>query len=249
MIAGQPDHDVQGTVTDGRCPLKAVAGRARPGMGSAVRPVRDRLRHLPAVLLFLVGSVLAPRVASPSTVAEQRARLPPPAKCTDKIAGLWKSHDYRPDRQMWTEFTIEVRRVEGSDTALVGTITNHTWDGTEADVQPGPCDAMTLRTVISMDAQGSVEGDTLFFGGVGKWRLDRQICGSFNYGYNLDNFTGVVDHTIEEFQSVNNDGGMSINEPTVFRRVRCFDQPTQPSKAVPRPSFQPPARGGCACGH
>lgn len=212
-----------------------------------MRPVRDRLRHLPAALLFVAGSMLAPRVAAPSTVAEQRARLPPPARCTDTIAGVWKSHDYRTDRGMWTEFTLEVRRVEGSETALVGTITNHTWDGDETDVQPGPCRVDQLRTVVSMDGQGSVEGDSLFFGGVGAWRLDREVCGNFTYGYNLDNFTGVVDHTIEEFQSVNNDGGMSVNEPTVFRRVRCFDSSVS-SKPVARPPFQPPRAGGCGCG-
>ena len=213
-----------------------------------MRPARDRFRHLPAALLFVAGSMLPPRLAAPSTVAEQRARLPPPAKCTDPIAGVWKSHDYRTDRRMWTEFTIEIRRVADDETALAGTITNHTWDGTEADVQPGPCGIDQLRTVISMDAQGRVEGDDLSFGGVGKWRLDRQVCGDFDYGYNLDHFTGVVDHQIEEFQSVNNDGGVSVNEPTVFRRVRCFDSPVATANPVARPPFQPPRASGCGCG-
>jgi hypothetical protein len=95
-----------------------------------------------------------------------------------------------------------------------------------------------------MDGEGELDGMNLRFGGVGQWRLDETLCGSFNFGYNLDNFSGVIDPAIQEFQSVNNDGGESINEPTVFRRIQCFDSPISATRVDP-PPFEPPR--GCGC--
>ena len=39
--------------------------------------------------------------------------------------------------------------------------------------------------------------------------------------YNLDDFSGEINAAIQEFQSVNNDGGRDRDEPYVFRRVQC----------------------------
>ena len=68
------------------------------------------------------------------------------------------------------------------------------------------------------------------------------ICGSsIGFGYNLDNFTGTIDPEIQEFQSVNNDGGISVNEPNVFRRIRCFEGPAPTDDVEPPPFQRPPA--------
>jgi hypothetical protein len=184
-------------------------------------------------------------------VEEQRARLPPPATCQDPVEGIWKSHDYDPRWGDWTVFTLEVRRVAGSESELEGTILNDTWYGPAEQTEPGPCQG-NLRFKISMDAKGTVVEGTIAFGGVGQWRLDEVVCGSWDGGYNLDNFTGTIDPEIQEFQSVNNDGGRAVNAPTVFRRIKCFDDgvPDEPHIEVAPPPFYVPREqpaAGCGC--
>lgn len=214
---------------------------------SSRRPWSDRLRLGPVVLLFLGFTLTIPRdgQGGGGSVAEQRARLPPPAKCTDPVAGVWKSHSFHPYRDTWTEFSLSIRRSPDDPTRLVGDIKNHSWEGTKDDVQPPVCTGANYwRAIVSMDGEGEIDGMNLRFGGVGQWRLDQTLCGRFDFDYNLDNFSGVIDPEIQEFQSVNNDGGVSINEPTVFRRIQCFDSPVA-SKHVDPPPFEPPK--GCSC--
>lgn len=194
---------------------------------------------------------MCPRGGTAGTVEEQRARLPPPAKCQDPVEGIWKSHDYDPRWGDWTVFTLDVNRIEGSETELTGKITNDTWYGDDKQSEPGPCQG-NLRFIIEMDAKGSVVDGQIKFGGVGQWRLNEVVCGYWDGGYNLDQFTGTIDAAIQEFQSVNNDGGRAVNDPTVFRRVKCFDdgsEPDEPSVAVAPPPFYLPeeAGGGCGC--
>ena len=206
----------------------------------------DRLRLAPVLGLFIVFSLTIPRTSvGGGTVAEQRARLPPPAKCTDPVAGVWKSHTYHPDRSTWSEFSLSIRRSPDAPNRLVGDIKNDSWEGTEDKVNPPPCDQIPWRAVVSMDAEGEINGMDLRFGGVGQWRLDETICGVFAFSYNLDNFSGTIDPELQEFQSVNNDGGVSVNEPTVFRRIQCFDSPVS-SQPVDPPPFEPPRGCGCA---
>ncbi len=193
---------------------------------------------------------MCPRGAPAGTVAEQRARLPPPATCQDPVEGIWKSHDYDPRWGDWTVFTLEVHRVEGSESELKGTILNDTWYGPADQTEPGPC-LGNLRFKVSMDANGSVVDGQIAFGGVGEWRMDEVVCGSWNGGYNLDNFTGTIDPDIQEFQSINNDGGRAVNAPTVFRRIKCFDEggSDEPHIEVAPPPFYLPQeeRAGCGC--
>jgi hypothetical protein len=200
-----------------------------------------------ATLLTLVALLVLPKLA-PGTVEEQRERLPPAVVCEDPVEGLWKSHSYDPAYGDWTEFYLEIRRVEPGEPALEGTILNHTWVGAPSEEQPGPCRGR-LRYRVSMDARGTEENGAVFFGGIGDWRLDEVLCGSFRGGYNLDNFSGQIDPAIQEFQSVNNDGGRAVNEPTVFRRIRCFEPPppTEISVAPPPlfPGQEEASGGGC----
>jgi hypothetical protein len=202
-----------------------------------------------SLLLFAFAGGLAPCEA-PATVEEQRARLPPPADCKDPVAGVWKSHSWDDRHLDWTIFTLEIHRVKDSETELEGTITNHTWLGTKEESQPGTCKGL-LRYLVSMDAKGSVVNGEIAFGGIGEWRLDEVLCGEWNLGYNLDNFSGTIDPNILEFQSVNNDGGRAVNDPTVFRRVACLDgddpEAEGPRVVVPPPPFYPPSEEGGGC--
>ncbi len=81
------------------------------------------------------------------------------------------------------------------------------------------------------------------------WRPEQSFCGPMLRAgqYNLDHFSGTIDPTLQEFQSVNNDGGRSVNDPTVFRRVRCLEQPPVARLSVAPPPFAPPRRAaGCS---
>ncbi|MCX4245517.1 hypothetical protein [Paraliomyxa miuraensis] len=214
------------------------------------RPRCTRLQSalgLGALAAFVLMAA-APRRAPAGTVAEQRARLPPPVQCEQSIEGIWKSHDYRADRREWTIFTLEVHRVDGTD-ALRGTIHNQTWYADADQSEPGPCIG-ELHRKISMDAVGFVRGEQIEFGGVGQWRLDEVICGDSELGYNLDVFTGPIDAELLEFQAVNNDGGVAVDEPTVFRRIGCLPalEADDPRVVVTPPAFYPPEEsqaGGC----
>jgi hypothetical protein len=189
---------------------------------------------------------------APATIAEQRARLPPAAECEGEIvAGVWRSHKYNERYGDWTIFTLNIRRSPNDPTQLVGTIVNHEWyAGPEAE-EPPPCTAYSgVEWIVSMDAQGTVTNDThIQFGGVGQWRLDDVVCRGGPGGYNLDHFSGDIDASILEFQSVNNDGGRAVNDPMVFRRVRCppEEHAQAPSVNTRPPSFYPNLGGG-GCG-
>lgn len=201
----------------------------------------------------LVAGMLLWSSAAPGTVAEQRARLPPPATCEqDDIEGVWKSHQYDPRHGDWTEFTLEIRRVADKPGELLGKIFNHSWDGPPTEEQPGPCKG-AQRYRVSMEAVGTFDeanGRILFR--ATRWKLDEVVCGALSggWGYNLDRFTGTVEPERQEFQSVNNDGGRAVNDPTVFRRVRCLDDPAEPPPSI---DIEPPAifpkrrAGGCSC--
>jgi hypothetical protein len=201
------------------------------------------------VAIVAALAVLFYPLVAPASIQEQRERLPPPAEgCTDPVAGVWKSHAYDPRYGDWTIFLLNVRRKEGSETELVGTIVNHSWDASPTDQEPPPCSSGRGEWVVSMDAHGTIDAEgRIFFGGQGQWRLDRVVCNWGPGGYNLDNFTGLIDPALQEFQSVNNDGGRAVNEPTVFRRISCFDPSEQNPRVVSTPPpFYPSTRGGCS---
>ena len=204
-----------------------------------------------AVVLLVASLFLLPGRA-PGTVAEQRARLPPPAKCEDnEVEGIWKSHAYNKRYREWTEFTLEIREVDGKKGQLVGRVLNHSWRGTPKQEQPGPC-RWLLRYRVSMPGKGTYKNHRVSFYGT-SWKMDELVCGSrLGFHYNLDHFTGEIDFERQEFQSVNNDGGRAINEPTVFRRIKCFDKsekPPDPSITIRPPPLFPEKQsvGGCGC--
>jgi hypothetical protein len=195
----------------------------------------------------LCGAILLVPVVATATIEEQRRRLPPPAECEDPIEGVWKSHKYNPQFGDWEVFTLVIIRVAGSPNELEGSLTNHSWSGGPRDEEPPVC-GIGMEWIVAMDGRGTVTDDLqLRFGGVGQWRLDRIICNRGPGGYNLDQFSGRVDPTIHEFQSVNNDGGRAVNIPTVFRRIRCNSPGSSQSpdvETVPPPFY--PERRGCS---
>ena len=223
-----------------------MVGSGRPGARCYPRRVRRPAWFGPSLLIALsVGLTLVPGRGQ-ATVAEQRARLPPPAACKDPVAGVWQSHSYNEMYREWGRFTLTVRRVEGSETALEGEIVNESWYGPETESVRGPC-LGRLQYLVSMPAVGSYVGDTVEFHGT-DWKMEEELCAvTDSFGYNLDRFSGLIDHDIQEFQSVNNDGGRYINVPTVFRRVSCDDQeaPEPRVSMAPPPLFPPEQERGC----
>lgn len=207
------------------------------------------LRRAPirlALAASFLALVLIP-AAAPGTVTEQRRRLPPPAECESEIEGKWKAHQFDARFAVWHVFELEVHGVEGDKEQLTGTIKVRVWRGQAADEEPGPCRGQTHYTA-TMTAKGTHKNGEIHFWGT-KFKLDEVLCGRYG-SYNLDHFSGTVDKELQEFQSVNNDGGNAVNSPTVFRRIGCFDEddPEPTIKITPPPLFPESTRSsGCSC--
>src|SRR5512136_229718 len=85
----------------------------RERTGERQRRLRPRLLALGMVLAALLFSR-----AAGATVAEQRARLPPPAECEDPVEGIWRAHQFAVARNEWYIFTLEVHRVKPGSSEL-----------------------------------------------------------------------------------------------------------------------------------
>jgi hypothetical protein len=209
-------------------------------------PTPSSPRRSRTVLALLAGGMtavilLVPRDV-PASIQEQRARLPPPADCPDPVEGYWKAHYYQQQYGHWYVRTLEIHR---KDKELTGKIIAHYWDGSPTDVNPPPCKpGLTMEQVINMPARGTFEDGNIDFGGT-SWTAEPPICSKGTVGYNPDRFTGKLDPKLHEFISVNNDGGIAVNEPNVFRRIRCLEAPPPSGTAgekVQPPPFEPPKR-------
>jgi hypothetical protein len=212
--------------------------------------MRRRSRSLLVPLAAaMIAVTLWPR-GSAATVEEQRARLPPPAKCQDPVEGIWMALKHEPSYvpQEWYHFTLEIRRAAPGSPELTGTIVSHFWTGGAKDEKPPPCKG-GYEHIIKMPSKGKSDGVEVQFAGT-SWERERTVCGQPS-GYNIDRLSGRIDPAIQEFQSVNNDGGRAVNDPMVFRRIRCFDPPEPkyvPPIGIRAPAFEPPARTGCSGG-
>lgn len=207
---------------------------------------RTRRRILHGGLVAAMSAVILWPALAPATIEEQRARLPPPpppGQCQNPIEGVWKSLRWYPGNAAWYSFVLEIHQ---QGTRLVGQIDAYSWDSPPNQPEPPPCRPGLDHWVVTETAVGTVEGTRIHFGGT-RWAVRQSICGNRPWAYNLDHFTGVIDTAIQEFQSVNNDGGAQIDEPTVFRRIRCFEPESQPHPYVAPPSFQPPSRNRFGC--
>jgi hypothetical protein len=199
------------------------------------RPRRARWALGAGGLVALVAFFIFPQPA-PATIQEQRERLPPPAECSDEVAGIWKSHQYDPLYNDWYIFTLDINRVDGDPNRLTGTIQAHSWDGGPEDEEPPPCRPGHFHWTVRMTAEGELDGMNVVFRGL-TWAPENAYCGQAPGpgSYNVDRFHGTIDAAIQEFQSVNNDGGRAVNVPTVFRRISCHE----PDAAPPSPHVNP----------
>ncbi len=201
-------------------------------------PVNRRLLPPAVALCFLT-------VLTAGTVAEQRARLPPPADCSDPVTGVWKSHDFFERRMQWYETWLYIDRVEGSDTQLTGHMEVQMWAGGRDLEQPPSCDETSVRYRVRQPAQGRIDDTMHVDFDATSWEVEAVICGEMR-SYNPDRFSGTIVPELNEFQSLNNDGGMAVNFPSVFRRIRCSNEPEAPADPPRKPPpFQPPS-SGCA---
>jgi hypothetical protein len=210
-------------------------------------------RALRAAALGMMAGVILFAANAPASIEEQRARLPPPARCDDPIEGEWRGKKYETPYGNWFAVTLEVRRAAPGSNLLTGRILARLWYATARDVEPPPCSRAILRDYeVEMPAQGVAEGHAIRFG-ASSYRIRAVHCGRVE-NYNPDNFSGVIDPAIQEFQSVNNDGGRAVNDPMVFRRVRCFEPGGRGPRAdtpavIVTPPFMPPRRArGCSPG-
>lgn len=202
------------------------------------------MRRRRIVLASLSSAVLLCPALLPATVEEQRARLPPPARCEDPVEGIWRAQRYYPDFQDWGVFTLRIRRVAPGGAQLVGAVETEYWNGGQGYTSAPPCLPGIRHFYVDQDARGRFEHGVVDVQSFNV-RLRSNVCpGSFG-AYNADHFTGRLDPALQEFQAVNNDGGRDINEPTVFRRIGCFDPAPAPHPYVAPPNLQPPrsARG------
>jgi hypothetical protein len=198
-------------------------------------------------MALAAGALLLLPALAPATIEEQRARLPPPAPpgtCQNPIEGVWRSLRWYPGNQAWYSFVLELRQ---RGTALEGRIEAISWDTPPNRPEPGPCRAGLEHFSVVQPARGTVDGLRIDFAATA-WSVGSVFCGSRPWAYNLDHFRGVIDPRLQEFQSVNNDGGLQIDEPTVFRRVRCFEPEAVPHPYVAPPAFAPRPRRRFGCG-
>ena len=205
-------------------------------------PCRTRRRATLTAAALVVSSLFVAPGIMWGTIEEQRARLPPPADCADPVDGVWLGIEDDAARNNWYEFTLVIHRPDPRKSELVGEVVSHAWSGGKEVKEPPPCAPGRFEHMVHMPADGTVTGNRLYFGGKSV-KTDDVLCGS-QLPYYPDKFTGTVDTQIEEFQSTNNDGTVLVNEPVVFRRVKCNDQRVPPSADIVPPSFGP-KHSGC----
>jgi hypothetical protein len=123
-------------------------------------------------------------------------------------------------------------------------MTAHFWRGSPTDKTPPPCGFTSVEATVSMpDATGKVDGQHIEFGAT-HYKWDKIACGRPGI-YNPDHYSGTIDPARMEFQSVNNDGGEMVNEPTVFRRVSCSESAGKLAIGIKPPEYAPKRH---ACG-
>lgn len=194
----------------------------------------------------IAATTIDPRALFGS-IEDQRARLPPAADsdagadCSDPAAGVWLGQQYNPRSRSWQRYELHVQRSSPGSNELTGEVRVHFWSGWHSHSTPlMDCSRPHLSAEVIQRATGTFDGAQLAFGGH-DWRVSRIFCQppGTRVLYNPDHFSGALDTTTQEFQSVNNDGGSAVNEPVVFRRVRCPESSGQRAVVVVAPSVPP----------
>lgn len=138
-----------------------------------------------------------------------------PAECGgDRIAGVWRGP--RGRFSFWNyQVTLHIQRASGS--AITGRMVGVWWTGSRR--RPPPCEAGQTAFQVTQPAQGTFENNRFAFRAT-SYRIDRVICGAPT-SYSPDHFVGTLDENASILRTVNNDGGNAVNDPEVFRRIRC----------------------------
>lgn len=217
---------------------------------SGARPSR---RAILAVLVAGTAGLHLYTCPALGTIDEQHDRLPPPALCADPVEGFWSAQNYVPAHRQWYAFTLEIHRKEAGKPDLTGEIEVHFWTGTAESTTPPPCGPGGQDVFITSPGSGVLDGDRVRFE-ASTYRVDRVTCGPKKFHYRTERFSGTIDEALEEFQSLDDDGGYLVDEPFVFRRVGCLDSPpavapspAPSSRPAPEPTPAPAPSRGCGC--
>lgn len=219
VAPGPPPVDVTPSAPDAR---EATVGLPATGTG-ADRTNGGRSPGLPddalrSLVLGLAGDL-------PNSIEGQRALLPAATTCEDPVAGTWRAFKYDPGGGDWVRFTLVIHRAPGG--ALTGTITSRIWGGGPTDRTPPVCTEGLVDVgdyTTRMPAHGHADAQNHITFGSSSYTTVAVHCPALFHSYAPDNFSGTIDPTRQEFQSVNNDGAYDINTPYVFRRTGCVDE-------------------------
>ena len=154
------------------------------------------MRRLVTVLVVVGASFsLFPR-ESAATVEEQRARLPPPADCPDKVEGTWAAL-YYTKHHSWSEYTVVIRRSSPAAEQDQGgpievDMKAHIWDGPVNTHNPPACTEAQREVTVTMPGKGTVDASMRLAFGAKTYAVESVVCGS-DTRYHPDNFTGQVD--------------------------------------------------------
>jgi hypothetical protein len=167
------------------------------------------------------------------------------------VEGIWDALVFDERRTTWYDWVLVVHRSDNPSDGnaagpLEGTITAHYWGGGAGQEKPPACAPGRHEETVKMPAHGSIDaqGNVLF--GSSSYTVESVACGTTG-SYAPDNFSGKIDTALQEFISVNNDGKYAVNEPAVFRRIRCIDAPSRGTAKAKPPAFAPP-KHGWSCG-
>jgi hypothetical protein len=180
--------------------------------------------------------------------------LPPPARCEDAVAGVWRAHHYDVRRSEWYVLTATLKRDPADPMRLTGEIHSHFWLGGPREERPPAC-GVGYQGAVVQPARGRVESDTtaaravrLEFGGE-RWIPSVLPCPpTVEIDYNPDRLSGTIDGELQEFQTLVSDGAAWVNMPVVFRRIQCDPgvPPVKPRLNITPPPLVPAARkSGC----
>lgn len=169
-------------------------------------------------LIVLALALLCGVPIASGDLVDRAGQPPPPAdqECGgDRVAGVWRA---RNRRYGWTWIsTLTIERVPGDANAIRGRMSMTWWTG--GGRPPPPCSQGQEAYHVTQPAVGRVDGLRVDLRAT-SYVVDRILCGG-PQSYNADHFTGSIDANASIFRAVNNDGEQAVNNPYLFRRVRC----------------------------
>jgi hypothetical protein len=186
----------------------------------AKRPSRLHDRDNVRTRGFLITLALALFCVVPvalGDLVERRGEPPPPdvAECGgDRVAGIWRGRNFLHGWSYIT--TMRIERAGGE--AIRGSMSVTLWTGRGRP--PPPCLAGMNAYRVRQPSRGTASGLRVDFRASAA-NIDRILCGS-PQGYAPDHFTGTIAPNASVLRAVNNDNGGAVNEPVMFRRVRCL---------------------------